>query len=59
VILILFLVACSSGTRDTPRPAQKGSVTAGDERQLAIRTDGTIDPNRIDLSGVEGVTPAE
>lgn len=48
-----LLVACGSTARSADR------ATTPVARPLAVRADGTLDADHIDLSGVAGVTPAE
>jgi hypothetical protein len=47
-LLCMAVGACSSSPSSAPGA-----------RPLAVKADGTLDPDKIDLSGVAGVTPAE
>lgn len=62
----LVLAACSSGTSGQSVPARDRrnvdpttTTTAPAVTPLAVGADGMVDPAKVDLSGVEGVTPEE
>ncbi len=60
-VATLFVVACGGPGKVVAKsePTSTAPASGHPVRPLAVRADGTLDPDRIDLSGVAGVTPAE
>jgi hypothetical protein len=58
-VVCFFLVACGAGENGTAKPEGTTKLNAVAARPLAVRADGILDPDRIDLSGAPGVTHAE
>ncbi len=57
-VVCLFLTGCGGSEKDTAKPAAR-AVTSVQARPLSVRSDGTLDPHRIDLSGIAGVSHSE